>query len=338
MSIAIKFSVLFLIIHSHLIAQEDIETLKAQYRLLLETNCKVGEITFSTDGLNLAYSCGGDISFSGLRDSSPQVITTAEYVETNPQWSPDGTKIAYQKDSSGVSSIWVYSTISKVHTRVTKIRENTFDPSWAPNGRSIAFSTDSYGSVDVMIKDFDFNKERRLTAAQGDEFIFGFHPSGKYVGYYERGTEEEDIYVVTLTGKEALPITRSENLEYEPKWSYDGSKVIYYLKGATGKSIYTADFPYGELNSLGTHQFEVDPIISANGKRVIYQKQKDGQSDLYIYTINSKETLPLRLDELKNISRMTWSLGGRIIALTTNEPEGGSKIWLVNISQFLQGR
>ena len=341
--LAISLSGLFLALsfltQQSLIAQDsDPQGPQAQYRLLTEMPCEVSGLTFSSNGSRLSFSCDGNVYWMGLSDTSAKQVTDADVIEHNPAWSPDGTKIAYQRDSSGISSIWVYSTISQVHTRVNKIKENCFDPSWAPNGRAVAFSTDTYGSVDVMIKDFDYNKERRLTAAKGDEYIFGFHPSGKFVGYYERGTEEEDLYAVSLTGKEALPLTRSTALEIFPKWSYDGSKVLFLIGEGDVKSIYTADFPYGELSKMGSHRFKVNPIISANGKRVIYQDEKDDVVDLHIYTLDRKESLPLGVTEMGDVFQMSWSIGGRIVAAATSESQNQSKLWLVNISQFVKGR
>ena len=318
-------------------AQEEEKKLTAQYRFLQEVPCQISNLQFSSNGLGLAYACDGDIYYLTLKEPTPIRVTATKFRESNPVWSPDGSKIAYQKDSTESSSIWVYSTISKVHTRVNKIKENCFNPSWAPNGRTIAFSTDTYGSVDVMIKDFDYNKERRLTAARGDEFIFGFHPSGKFVGYYERGTEEEDIYAVSLTGKEALPLTRSEALELNPTWSYDGSKVLFLVQDEAEKVIYTSDFPYGESSTIDRTSSSLLPIISAKGEWVIYEKLEP-EKDLYLYNIKRRNRSALGLNEFDRINEMAWSIGGRIIAFSTIESNQVSKIWLGNISAFLKAR
>lgn len=313
---------------------------KSLYRELTEIGGEITDLTFSTDGHKLAFTNKGDIHSIALSESEPEQITSSDFVEDQPQWSPDATKLTYRKDSSNLTGIWVYNTISKQHNRITAIKENAFSPSWAPNGKAIAFSTDTYGSVDVMIKEFGSGKARRLTAAKGDEYIFGFHPNGKFVGYYERNTEEEDIYAIALTGKEEFPITRSELPELDPKWSYDGTRVLFYIKKAGVKEILTADFPYGELNRISQfNSDDIKPIISTNGKRVIYPKSIDDQVDLILYTIKGKEALPLGLTGIANLGQPIWSLGGRILALSAyDESVDKTKIWLVNISQFLRGR
>ncbi len=313
---------------------------KSLYRELTEISSVITGLTFSTDGLKLAFTNMGDIYSIPLNGSEPMQVTTSDYREDQPQWSPDATKLTYRKDSSNLTGIWIYNTINKKHSRITAIKENAFSPSWAPNGKAVAYSTDSYGSVDVMIMEFESGKERRLTAAKGNEYIFGFHPNGKFVGYYERNTTEEDIYAIALTGKEEFPITRSQIPELDPKWSYDGTRVLFHIQKAGIKEIFTADFPYGELNKIGQFESEnILPIISTNAKRVIYPKSNGDKVDLILYTIKAEEDIPLGLAEIENLGQPVWSLGGRILALSAyDESVDKTKIWLVNISQFLRGR
>ena len=313
---------------------------KALFRQLTQIEGTVNDLTFSSDGLKLAFTNKESIHSVGLKDGIAERITSDQFSESHPQWSPDGFQLTYQKDSSGITSIWVFDSRQKRHRRISPIKENTFNPSWAPNGKAIAFSTDSYGSVDVMINEFDKEKERRLTAAKGNEFIFGFHPNGRFVGYYERDTPEEDIYAISLTGKEEFPITRTLAKEFSPRWSYDGSRVIYFVKMSEEHIIYTADFPYGELNKIGPFDYkDILPIISATGERVIYPQITEGTTDLILYDIKRKERTPLELKAIPNLGQPVWSLGGRILALSSYDSSSDeSVIWLVNIGQFLRER
>ena len=320
---------------------QDASKPQALFRKLTSVNGQVEGLTFSSDGLKLAYSLKGNIYMLSIADVSITQITDTPHDDSKPQWSPDAAQIAYQKDSAGQKSIWVYQINSDIHSRVTSIKENTFDPSWAPDGNSIAFSSDTYGSVDVMIKDFDDGRERRLTIDKSDEYIFGFHPNGKYVGYIEQNSDEPDIYAISLTGKEEFPLTRSTSYELNPTWSYDGSKVIYQIKEGDGLSVYTGEFPYGEATLINKVTIEhILPIISTNGRRVIYPIEIEGKSDLMLFDTKTKEALPINVRrELNNLQQPVWSLGGRILAASSFDAENEvGEIWLINISRFIRDR
>jgi len=314
-----------------------------QFRMILEATGRFTDLNFSGNGQHLTFASEiegqSDIYIIGLRETKATQITISKFLERNPVWSPDVKKVAYQKDSSNISSIWVYDFDRKTHKRISPTKENAFGPSWAPNNQTLAFSTDTYGSVDVIVKEFNSPKSRRLTAAEGDEFSFGFHPRGQYVGYYNRNANEQDLFAVAFTGKEAIPITQSLALEHQPVWCHNGARILFYAEDNGMRKIQTADFPYGELNSVAEASSNMQPIISPDGRWVIYEDNTKSKSDLYIAEVGNKKINNLGLNEIIKNSEMCWSPTGTIIALTTyNLEDGIGQIWLVSISDFVSRR
>jgi TolB protein len=57
-------------------------------------------------------------------------------------WSPDGSKIAYERNTSGGSQIFVVGVTDGVSTQVTAEPRGAVDPGgWAPDGTSLVFSS-----------------------------------------------------------------------------------------------------------------------------------------------------------------------------------------------------
>ncbi len=62
--------------------------------------------------------------------------------EYGPSWSPDGSMIAYQRDTSNDPQIFVVRVSDGVSTQVTREPRGALDPGgWTPDGGSLVFST-----------------------------------------------------------------------------------------------------------------------------------------------------------------------------------------------------
>jgi len=78
-----------------------------------------------------------------LSTHDEEQITTGNYEDRHPRWSPDGKWIAfYTSRRNNNTDIWVVDTKSKEIRRVTKDRANDTHPSWGPRGEFIYFCSD----------------------------------------------------------------------------------------------------------------------------------------------------------------------------------------------------
>jgi dipeptidyl aminopeptidase/acylaminoacyl peptidase len=88
-----------------------------------------------------------------LAAPKPRLIATGDGVVSDPQWSPDGTRLAYvthptpRADDNSLSDIW---TVSAVAGSPRKLLENPGpdnSPRWSPDGSQIAFVTSARSDV-----------------------------------------------------------------------------------------------------------------------------------------------------------------------------------------------
>jgi TolB protein len=139
--------------------------------LPLNRSFDADEPILSPDGTRIAYVSS--------RPKTPQIFSsnldgTDERVEapappktrvyhTSPDWSPDGSMIAYQQQN-GDFQVWVVNRADKKVRRLTSKGENE-DPSWAPDARHIALTSNRGGAKAIWILDIKSGRFRQLTAA-----------------------------------------------------------------------------------------------------------------------------------------------------------------------------
>ncbi len=127
-------------------------------------------------------------------------VTESDVTESNPRWSPTGSRLAF---SRGSTELWVKDLDSGVETKISSVT-SSLDYDWAPDGNWLCYSG----------KDANYNSEVFLASADGligqinvsqhfqDDYGPRWSPDGSmiaYTGYRENGTR--DIFVVSLDGR-----------------------------------------------------------------------------------------------------------------------------------------
>jgi Tol biopolymer transport system component len=98
----------------------------------------------------------GKIAFTSTRDGNGEIyainadgseqtrLTNDRHNDGNPDWSPDGTKIAFESIRPGgiAYEIWVMNADGSDPRMLTSNDANDLNPSWSPDGTKIAFRSD----------------------------------------------------------------------------------------------------------------------------------------------------------------------------------------------------
>lgn len=115
---------------------------------LTDTDAYNGQASFSPTGNVIALTGRqgnlSDIYTLTLGDgdgSPPQLtrLTTDAAQEAQPDWSPDGARIAYVSNKSGISQVWVMNADGSNAVQLTNIPSGAEQPKWSPDGNWLAF-------------------------------------------------------------------------------------------------------------------------------------------------------------------------------------------------------
>jgi len=129
------------------------------------TQCEPG------DALSSALSCPTSIYVMGSDGSNLHQLTSGDRHDSQPVWSPDGSRIAF---TGAGGPAYSRSAVFVVNADGSDVRQvssasggSDFSPSWSPNGTQLAFASIRYEDWSLSVVGADGSGEHLLVGHQG---------------------------------------------------------------------------------------------------------------------------------------------------------------------------
>jgi len=170
-------------------------------------------------------------------------ITNTPYLDAGPSWSPDGTRIAFGSNRTGLTQVWLMNADGSDQTQLTNSLEEVMGHTWSADGQWILYSAITSGT-------------------QATEEFFRIPVTGG-----------EAVRVTTNLRRDLEP-DRSSSGSWVicHSWFTDWDVAVY--DGVTGTLVYLA---------TDAHPWhDVEPCFSPTMDRIIFQSDRDGGRDIYI--------------------------------------------------------
>jgi Tol biopolymer transport system component len=149
-----------------------------------------------------------------------QITTTPSLDETDPAYSPDGTRLVFESARPGGAVDILTMGADGTNTRVlTGGHGNNLSPAWSPDGKQIVFASDREGTgFGVYRMNADGSAIERLANAASDASP-RYSPDGRKVAFHLG----RDLTVLDLTSKRTRPLAEGTHLA----WSPDGTRMAF---------------------------------------------------------------------------------------------------------------
>jgi len=283
----------------------------------------------SSKGSLLAYAQGTPVQRDIWRLANPlaehtgqgraERIISSTRGDDNPQFSPDGNRIAFASNRTGYLEIFVCNNDGSGLRQVTHLKADSGSPTWSPDGRQICF--DSFTQdAEVYVVNAEGGAPRRLTTHPAADVTPTWSRDGRSVYFSSNRSGRYEIWKTTVGRSEVSQVTRQGGFRCIE--SLDGTR-LYYANG----------FP-GQITVMPTGGGPETPILKKNLSFVqwdlssagIYFRDERKVCFLDFATGSTREVLTLNVP---NPATLRVTLDGRWFLCSGSDPREGSDIVLV---------
>lgn len=207
---------------------------------LTNTTTDETEAAMSPDNNRIIFVSGRnhqsdrDLFLMKANGTDQQVFYASPGNGTNlsPQWSPDGTKIAWYSNQDGHFEIYVANSDKSHVQRLTNSNANSAAPSWSPDGNEIVFASDRSGNWEIYLMDNDGNNQRHIGGVESNfNWRPHFSPNGRTI-VFSSEDQNTDIYTINKDGSNLRRLTDDGNDHIQANWVNDNQLIhVSRVKG-----------------------------------------------------------------------------------------------------------
>jgi Tol biopolymer transport system component len=240
-----------------------------------------GRIAFADFGTGQLYSINPD--GTGLRQLTH---VAAPGVADQPDWSPDGRRIAFSSDLSGEPRLYVMDRDGSRQRLVFSDLSGYADfiPKYTPDGSRLIFARcrDVCAIYSVRVDGTHLQALTRFKVGINEAVDFdpSVAPDGRRIAFvrFNAGGIQAQVYVMRADGSGAHPITPPALEAFAPDWTPDGRHLLVASNCCRlGSAIYRVNPDGSGLTRLTRPQFphnDILPSASPQGDRVAFSSDR----------------------------------------------------------------
>ncbi len=254
-----------------------------------------GSLALSPDGKRVAFervdpqAQNRNIWLYDIARGVATRFTFDQFLDTDPVWSPDGSRVAFNAIRSGPLDLYAKaSNFAGQDQLLLKTSDYKFPTSWTRDGRFLLYWTLGPPTRIWALPLGGGAADRQpipVSSSQFNEAVGRFSPDGRWIAYQSDESGKTEIYVQPFDASSAAksPTTGAPGVGKRmvsncgggsPLWRGDGKEIFYLSSDGMATAV--------ELNTTGTFQAGVPkPLFKVPAGLVNWDVTPDGKRFLF---------------------------------------------------------
>jgi Tol biopolymer transport system component/DNA-binding winged helix-turn-helix (wHTH) protein len=166
----------------------------------------------------------------------PAQVVASTYLDSGPDVSADGKRLAFRSDRTGSNEIWIADSDGNNARQITHFGGAlTGCPRWSPDGQWLAFDSRLSGTAEIYKVRLEDGTVKRLTESHSDNVVPSWSNDGQSLYFTSNRSGSEQIWKMPSDGGSETQVTTDGG--FAGVESTDG-KTLYYVKDLGMTSIW----------------------------------------------------------------------------------------------------
>ena len=335
-------------------------------------------VQLSPDGKKIAYVLRSlkddkqgfttDIYIADVKNGESIQMTYHPGSDSSPQWSPDGSKIAFFSSREEGNQIWIISTSGGEAYQLTKLKDGASGSiNWSPDGQKIAFFTrrelteeekkakeekrdeivvdETMRLNQLAVVDVDSGDIQRLTDGKTYVSDPSWSPDSKKIAFASRPSTDADdifhskIFVIESSGGTPERLTDTQTItEMSPQWSPDGKHIAFsagpgYDLWSDPDDVYVVPAEGGSPINLTEQLDRSESVVrwAGDSRNIVFSFDTETFTQIGKVDIFTKK-IDVLIPKEKILSSISISPALDIMAFVMTDPESPPNLWVSDIN------
>jgi Tol biopolymer transport system component/DNA-binding winged helix-turn-helix (wHTH) protein len=243
----------------------------------------IGSPALSPDGKSIVFPWEDqNAEHSGLfllqiGSTTPLRLTYDRGLELWPTWSPDGSQIAFLRQTPGNCGIYVIPALGGPERKLIDLRaDRYFWLAWSPDGKTIAFTErDSVAEPHALaLLSVETLERRRLSQPAGTTMLlrFAFSPDSSKIAAIIGNAKGIGVQVRSIPSGHVVTLLEGQKEWFSSVvWHPDGKHLIVSANQKGVRRLWKLPLQGGDLEPLAfAGEDAFFPSVSPDGKRLVF--------------------------------------------------------------------